>query len=225
MPDRVGNYVRFWSIVKTVDRGSPISRTTMLRRPPTFTNARQQIGGVLLNLQGRKEPSNFFLNLYSTTQHVARNLPTTTSKQRQNNATFLPIGQLFHECYTTIHLQHYINTAFPAAALHLNTRRHQHVRSFDTDSVQSGVLLLFFTCRCPIYQTSVDTSTQYVGRWWHHDSAVATINPCSVQYQCSRLQYIPVSVVSNLCSNSSCPCVSNLSNLFMCVQCAWVLPF
>jgi len=34
-------------------------------------------------------------------------------------------------------------------------------------------------------------STQYVGRRWHHDSAVATVNPCSVsvpvQYHCSRL--------------------------------------
>ena len=34
--------------------------------------------------------------------------------------------------------------------------------------------------------------------------------------QTSRL-YRPVSVVSNLCSNLSCPCISNLSNLF-----AWV---
>ena len=70
-------------------------------------------------------------------------------------------------------------------------------------------------------------STQYVERWWHHDSAVATVNPCSVsvpvQYQCSRL-HRPVSVVSNLCSNSSCPCLSNLSNLFF-VQCVWVLTF
>ena len=70
-------------------------------------------------------------------------------------------------------------------------------------------------------------STQYVGRWWHLDSAVATVDRCSVsvpvQYQCSRL-YRPVSVVSNLCSNSICPCVSNLSNLFVCLKCAWVLP-
>jgi hypothetical protein len=37
--------------------------------------------------------------------------------------------------------------------------------------------------------------------------------------QTSRL-YTPVSVVSQSCSNSSCPCVSNLSDLFV-----WVLPF
>ena len=47
-------------------------------------------------------------------------------------------------------------------------------------------------------------STQYVGRWWHRDSAVAAVNPCSV------------SVVSNLCSNSIVPafptylCVCNV---------------
>jgi len=60
-------------------------------------------------------------------------------------------------------------------------------------------------------------STQYVGRWWNHDSEVAAVSARSVS--------VPVSVVSNLCSNSSCPCVSNLSNLFMCVQGAWDLPF
>ena len=41
--------------------------------------------------------------------------------------------------------------------------------------------------------------------------------------QTSRL-YRPVSVVSHLCSNSSCPCVSNLSNLFVCNVCGF-LPF
>jgi len=73
---------------------------------------------------------------------------------------------------------------FRAAALHLNTRHHQNVRSFDTDSVLSDFLLLFITCRCPIYQTSVDT---VCGGWWRHESAVAAVNPCSVsvpvQYQ------------------------------------------
>ena len=81
-------------------------------------------------------------------------------------------------------------------------------------------------------------STQYVGRWWHHDSAVAAAVAAEVrihaqfQYQfstsavgytdqTSRL-YRPVLVVSNLCSNSSCPCVSNL---FVCVQYVWVMPF
>ena len=59
-------------------------------------------------------------------------------------------------------------------------------------------------------------STQYVGRWWHHNSAVATVNSCSVlvpvQYQCSRL-YRPAdqSVIqtsfssSDLYSNSFVP--------------------
>ena len=59
-------------------------------------------------------------------------------------------------------------------------------------------------------------STQYVGRWWHYDSAVAAVNPCSVsvpvQYQCSRL-YRPAdqSVIqtsfssSDLYSNSFVP--------------------
>ena len=77
-------------------------------------------------------------------------------------------------------------------------------------------------------------STQYVGRWWHHDSAVAAVNPCPVSVgwlystsavgytdqQTSRL-YRPVSVVSHLCSNSTCPCVSNLSNLFVCNVCGF----
>jgi hypothetical protein len=110
--------------------------------------------------------------------------------------------------------------------MHLNTRRHQHVRSFEA---QTQFKVFFCSYSLPAAAPSTRTrSTQYVGRWWHHDSAVATVNPCLVSvpvlYQCSRLNR-PVSVVSNLCSNSSCPCVSNLSNLFMCVQGAWDLPF
>jgi len=70
-------------------------------------------------------------------------------------------------------------------------------------------------------------STQYVGWWWHHNSAVTAVNPCSVsvpvRYQCSRL-YRPISVVSNLSSDSSCPSVSNLCNLFVCV-CAMCVSF
>ena len=67
-------------------------------------------------------------------------------------------------------------------------------------------------------------STQYVGRWWHYDSAVAAVNPCSVSVgytdqQTSRL-YRPVSVVSHLCSNSSFQLVQ-----LICVQCVWVLTF
>ena len=118
---------------------------------------------------------------------------------------------------------------FPAAALHLNTRRHHHVWSFDTDSVQSDFLLLFFTYRCPIYQTSVDTVCEEMlaPRFSSSSSySMLSFSTSAVGYtdqQTSRL-YRPVSVVSHLCSNSSCPCVSNLSNLFMCVQCAWVLP-
>ena len=120
-----------------------------------------------------------------------------------------------------------IQNFFPAAAgaLHLNTRRHQHVRSFE---VQTQFKVIFCSCFLPAGDPSTrPRSTQYVGRWWHHDPAVAAVNPCSVQYQfntsavdytdqTSRL-YRPVSVVSNLCSNLSCPCISNLSNLF-----AWV---
>jgi hypothetical protein len=33
--------------------------------------------------------------------------------------------------------------------------------------------------------------------------------------------YRPNSIVSHLCSNSSCPCVSNLSNLFLCNVCGF----
>jgi hypothetical protein len=66
----------------------------------------------------------------------------------QRNSIYSTIS--WYTLHYTLHFQ-------PAAALHLKTRRHQHVRSFDTDSVQSDFLLLFFTYRCPIYQTLVDT--------------------------------------------------------------------
>jgi len=77
-------------------------------------------------------------------------------------------------------------------------------------------LLLFITCRCPIYQTSVDTvrGEMVPPRFSSTNAGGYT------DQQTSRL-YRPVSVVSHLCSNSSCPCVSNLSNLFVCNVCGF----
>ena len=59
------------------------------------------------------------------------------------------------------------STTSPAAALYLNSRRRYHIWSFwSTHSpcrhhftfVLIMFLFLLFTCRCPIYQTSVDTA-------------------------------------------------------------------
>ena len=66
-------------------------------------------------------------------------------------------------------------------------------------------------------------STQYVGRWWHHDLAVATVNPRSVsvpvQYQCSRL-YRPAdqSVVQTSFSSLTLVLKLQLSLCFQFVQ-------
>jgi len=94
----------------------------------------------------------------------------------------------------------------------------------------SDFLLFFITCRCPIYQTSVDTvCEEMVAPRFSSSSSLSMLSfsrlysTSAVGYtdqQTSRL-YRPVSVVSHLCLNSSCPCVSNLSNLFVCNVCGF----
>ena len=91
-----------------------------------------------------------------------------------------------------------ISTLLPAAALHLNTSRHQHVRSFDTDSVKSDFLLLIFTYRCPIYQTSVDTvCEEMVAPQFNSSKVLPSSSHAQSQYQCSRL-YRPFSSLIRL---------------------------
>jgi hypothetical protein len=69
-------------------------------------------------------------------------------------------------------------------------------------------------------------STQYGGRWWHHNSTVARFCPVHLMlsHSTSAVGYTDLSVVSSdLCSYSDRPWVFNLSSLFLCEQCLWVL--
>jgi len=137
-------------------------------------------------------------------RYIAYSIPHTTVPQdvwvrTGNGDGWEPWKHHLHTSLAHLASQRNSNysTTFPAAALHLNTTRHQHVRSFEAQTQFKVIFLL------PAGAPSTrPRSTQYVGRWWHHDSAVAAVNWCSVSVPVQKSRIMCFKTLNMLVASS-----------------------